>query len=1005
MNLINKKLITQRVLSFQFPDGEKMEAIKKLIEGWQKALKDSDLEKTKEKSVQGKFLNTFFENILGYSDVTTGQEEYTLIQHPRIEDDSKEPDGSLGWFTKDHKETRAVIELKDAKTSLDKKQASRAGKLTPVEQAYLYSTKYDGCNWIIVSNFKEIRLYHKNKTQEYYEKFNILELHEDQEFKRFYFTLCKENLIAKNISSTVDILADSTSEAEQDITKKFYKEYREIRLKLIDHIVTNHPNISKEVILEKAQKLLDRFIFTLFCEDSSSLLPLNIVKETYDRALNSFSPSDERVWNEFKGLFQAIDKGNSRVRPPINAYNGGLFSKDDVLDGLAIKDDFWEDLMSLTSYDFETDLNVNILGHIFEQSISDLENLKSELSDEVQEQKKSKRKKDGIFYTPEYITRFIVEQTVGKYLEDNPDSLETIKILDPACGSGAFPNQAHSYLLAEHKARFEAKINEKLKRGDALTLFDYDPIETNKGILLNNIFGVDLNQESVEITKLALWLKTASKSEKLQNLDKNIKCGNSLIADPEFAGKRAFDWNQSFKEVLDEGGFDVIIGNPPYGADIDALYDWFEKNYPATSQGHKDTYKFFVDKAMSLLKENGYLGYIIPNTFLFQPKYKDLKELIEKYEYFVVNLGDKIFEDAEVPVCILIIKNTKQIADPVFIDFSTYKTNEELSLRLIALDIKEERLRQKSSEEIFKKSNLTLSDVLEVKDGGIKYQRVNVGLSNKGGNDLYERLFNKNNENTFAHTTPTWYGSLIDRYYISKTTEEVFNLNYKEILKENEIVFFSQELFDKDEKILWRQTASYLQAVVVKDNRWFRNTIQGAYLKDKYKQLDIYYCLAIINSKLYHYYYTTKIKEQGRVFPQVKLAYIKPLPFVIGTVEQQEKASEIAQLISTKNQNFVELRNEAIDFISKDLGITKNKHLDDLATLGWNEFSDLLTKQRVKLNVEKKEQLFDWYKKKQAALKNLLSEINQLEIQLDKLVYKIFKLTDEEIRLIEEAVV
>lgn len=1002
MNLINKKLITQRVLSFQFPDGEKMEAIKKLVDGWQKALKDSDLEKTKEKSVQGKFLNTFFENILGYSDVTTGQEEYTLIQHPRIEDDSKEPDGSLGWFTKDHKETRVVIELKDAKTSLDKKQASRAGKLTPVEQAYLYSTKYDGCNWIIVSNFKEIRLYHKNKTQEYFEKFNILELHEDQEFKRFYFTLCKENLIAKNISSTIDVLADSTSEAEQDITKKFYKEYREIRLKLIDHIVGNHPEINKEVVLEKAQKLLDRFIFTLFCEDSSSLLPLNIVKETYDRALNSFSPSDERVWNEFKGLFQAIDKGNARVRPPINAYNGGLFAKDDVLDGLSIKDDFWADLMSLTTYDFETDLNVNILGHIFEQSISDLENLKSELSGGVQEQKKSKRKKDGIFYTPEYITRFIVEQTVGRFIEENPDSLETIKILDPACGSGAFPNQAHSYLLAEHKARFEAKINEKLKRGDALTLFDYNPVETNKGILLNNIFGVDLNQESVEITKLALWLKTASKSEKLQNLDKNIKCGNSLISDPEIAGKRAFNWNESFKEVLDEGGFDVIIGNPPYGADIDALYDWFEKNYPSTSQGHKDTYKFFVDKAMSLLKKDGYLGYIIPNTFLFQPKYKDLKELIEKYEYFVINLGDKIFEDAEVPVCILIIKNTKQTNTPLFVDLSYLKDPDDFSIKLIGLDFEKERSNQKNYLSLFAKSKKTLDDVFELKDAGIQYHRSNIGLQNKGGNDLYERAFQNINDRKFVNYKKTFYGSLIDRYFKASDTEEEFNLDYRDILNDNEQVSFFRDAFSKD-KIIWRQTSADIKAMISLEEMWFRNTIQCAFLKAEYVgKVDLHFALGVFNSSLYKFYYRYKVREQGRVFPQVKLTYLRPIPFVIPSKETQEAIKVKVEEMLTTTSAYKEEIARVSNFLLGEYGVKENKTIQSMATLGWNEFVEMLSKQRVKLSVEKKEELFNWFKNKKSQLANMKSRLDVLDNEIDKKVYSAFSISNEEQKLVEE---
>ncbi|GBF22955.1 hypothetical protein tpqmel_0359 [Candidatus Gastranaerophilus sp. (ex Termes propinquus)] len=133
-------------------------------------------------------------------------------------------------------------------------------------------------------------------------------------------------------------------------------------------------------------------------------------------------------------MFIAIDKGNSNVNPPINAYNGGLFAYDEILDKLTIKDEMFTHIKELASYDFESDLNVNILGHIFEQSLSDLEQLKGEIEGVSQDKQKSKRKKDGIFYTPEYITRYIVEQTVGKYLDENPQMLETITILDPACG-------------------------------------------------------------------------------------------------------------------------------------------------------------------------------------------------------------------------------------------------------------------------------------------------------------------------------------------------------------------------------------------------------------------------------------------------------------------------------------------------------------------------------------------------------------------------------------------
>ena len=128
--------------------------------------------------------------------------------------------------------------------------------------------------------------------------------------------------------------------------------------------------------MEKTQKLLDRFIFIFFCEDTAGLLPHNTVENIYKMAQNSFSLSECKIWEQFRGLFVAIDKGNNNVNPPINAYNGGLFAYDEILDKLIIKDEMFTYIKELARYDFESDLNVNILGHIFEQSLSDLEQIK-----------------------------------------------------------------------------------------------------------------------------------------------------------------------------------------------------------------------------------------------------------------------------------------------------------------------------------------------------------------------------------------------------------------------------------------------------------------------------------------------------------------------------------------------------------------------------------------------------------------------------------------------------
>lgn len=1018
--LFNKRLLQTHLNNFEYPQGFDFERAEKIVGNWQKAIRDGNYDKTKEIQVQSSFLNLFFNIILGYSEMHDNSDEWFLMNEAKTELDGTKADGALGYFTKDEKSnvTRAVIELKDAKTPLDKKQSTRKDYDSPISQAFSYSSKFDRCDWIIVSNFKEIRLYNKERGQGYFETFEILNLSDEKEFKRFYFLLCKQNLLDKNRNSLLDTLVKDTTKNEEEISKDFYKDFKALRLDLFHHICDNNPDADKKCLLEKTQKLLDRLTFIMFCEDSPNLLPDNTLKNYCDMAKQIPIQSDTKTWEIIKGLFNSIDKGNNTIKPPINRYNGGLFATDGILDNLVIKDSIWDKITGISAnYDFESDLNVNILGHIFEQSLSDLEQIKAEIDESEEDKTKSKRKKDGIFYTPEYITRYIVEQTVGKYLDENPEKLETIKILDPACGSGAFLNQAHSFLREQYQIRTEEKINAERSsnRGGQkflqTKLEHINKAETDRSILLNNLFGVDLNEESTEITKLALWLKTARTDQPLQNLDDNIKCGNSLIDDEAIAGYKAFKWNEQFKEIMDNGGFDCIIGNPPYvfareKVDV-ADKEYYAKNY-YSAEYQVNTFVLFIEKALKLLKNDGYLGFIIPNTLLQITSIKNLREFILNNSAVkkIINLYGYSFEGVNVETVILILQKGHRTDNVEVLDLyeekdltvKSYKTitahdwncNQNYEFNIFIAENEEllfEKIRNVSE---------PLETNFDVKAGLQAYEK-DKGNPKQTETDVKNRPYDFNakiDEDTFPYLD----GKDIARY--NKYSNKIW-LKYGDNLA-------APRTFDifSNPRILIREiTSKYPRALhstfldeVYLNNRSIINVLS----KNRNRQ-DLLFLLAILNSSLISFYFEkTTPKANRSMFPKLILQDLRQFP--IPNVDNDKKGS-----LSSKAEQMIELNKQlyegvksAIDLLQAEYQPKKiSQKLEEFYTLGINPFLEELKKQGVNISLFQKEDLINWYKQKADALNDIKNQIDTLDQAIDREVYKIYNLTPEEIQIIE----
>ena len=612
------------------------------------------LEESNERSLQAAFLDAVFVRLLGYEQALSGKVPYTLRLEVSTEVDATKPDGALGWFGIDEAQVRAVVELKDARTSLDQRQLSRPDRLTPVDQAFLYASKFTNCRWVIVSNFRELRLYSHTHGQRIYETFQLQDLVEPTELTRLVSQLRAAALIGESPDEDgylERLLEERPAVRERDITQIFYAEYVAQRDRLLQHFLEQSAGEDRDVV-RAAQKLLDRVLFICFAEDTGTLLPSNLLRNTVRVAEQSRRRSPHKVWDELRELFRDIDEGRPDVSPSIPAYNGGLFARDPLLDEkVTLTDALATELISLSQYDYRNTINVEILGHVFEQSISDLESLHRIHSldpdavavDELKVMEA--RRAAGVFYTPRWVTTYIVEATIGQLAAEvafAPEELEKLRIVDPACGSGAFLAQAYRHLVE----LAEANVRETLPLEQA-SLPASNPV-VQRSRYLNGLRGLDFMPEAVEIARLSLWLASATPEEQLHLLQ-GIREGNTLIASPTgnlFA--------EHFPDDFVGTGFDACVGNPPWGATIDYELD----PQLELARGQYDTYELFVERSIREgLRDGGTFGFVIPDRLLRPEGERTRRWLFDNYQVQeIIKLGEGVFQDVFRASVILIVR-------------------------------------------------------------------------------------------------------------------------------------------------------------------------------------------------------------------------------------------------------------------------------------------------------------------------------------------------------------
>jgi type I restriction-modification system DNA methylase subunit len=851
----------------------------------------------------------------------------------------------LGWKVEDSDEVKA-------EEKVSKKRVDYAFRLHGVPKFYLEckpfrenisDPKYakqaieyawnKSVTWAVLCNFEGMRVFNAewkwNDKQPTRNQFLDLRYNEYNVSCFKYLTwLSREKFEQGILDKQATILGKKTKKLP--ISKQLLADFTDYRSILSKDILRNNPkeDLSQDELDEIVQRILDRIIFIRTCEDKE------IESDKLESLVRIYGDKEKNLYKKLSEKFRAYDEG----------YNSKLFLEH-ICEKVVVSNDVLKQIILGTyrsknfdiRYDFSA-INADVLGNIYEQYLGHI--LKSTAKRAKLTNGKAHRKEQGIYYTPTYIVEYIVRNTLGEKLKKRKLKVDDLKILDPACGSGSFLIKSFD-ILSEHITKKEGKT-QQARFEDALS--GSSKILKRKTELLKNcIYGVDLDQQAVEIAQLNLLLKLAEKRQRLPTLQENIKCGNSLISDIEVAKNKAFSYQEFFPEIMNNGGFDIVIGNPPYVrphniSTEDKEYFW--KNFN-TFKAKSDLYNCFMEKGIELIKQDGLFSFIVPHTWTSLESFFEIRKyIVDNCRILkLVQLPKKVFQDATVETCIFVLSKEKSKNKRDKNKIVVERLNEKSEIIHIK-EFSQDRIKNNHLYNFELYSEATGQDLLDkIKNKGKPLDKyVNFFYGLKTADDDKFIFNNKNNDNCKKLLR----SKDIDRYSINFDNNYVWYV--PELMKKNKKTARpgDKKRFETEKIIIARMGK---EVVATYDNEKYY-VKDGMILLKKDKETNLKFITALLNSKVLNYFY----KNYFITIDVLKNALLE-LPIVIPDKTDIEKIATLATKI-------IELQTK--------LNKIKNKITDE------------------KIMLE--------------------DEIKKTNGKIDELVFKLYKLTKEEIKIIEDSI-